>query len=154
MSISSRCALLLVVSVLSPMTVAWAQTTVYRCGNSYSQTPCPEGKAVSVDDRRSAAQQQLAQSSAERQAKQAEGLEKDRIKQEREQAKNLAKAQNNNAGKGKQEAKSAPAPKPTVLTPKRMQPPGHKPDQFVAKVPGTGHPAKSKKPDASEQKTP
>ena len=29
---------------------------VYRCGNTYSQQPCPGGKEVAVEDERSAAQ--------------------------------------------------------------------------------------------------
>jgi hypothetical protein len=35
---------------------AAAQQPVYRCGNSYSQTPCPQGRMVTATDVRSAAE--------------------------------------------------------------------------------------------------
>jgi hypothetical protein len=35
---------------------SWAASTVYRCGQTYQQAPCAEGKAVDVDDARSAEQ--------------------------------------------------------------------------------------------------
>lgn len=48
---------------------AQAQATVYRCGpdgREYSATPCAGGKAVSVDDARSAGQQRQAREAAQR----------------------------------------------------------------------------------------
>jgi hypothetical protein len=33
-----------------------AQSAVYRCGNSYSESPCPQASLVDVDDARTAAQ--------------------------------------------------------------------------------------------------
>lgn len=57
---------------------------VYRCGNSYSDTPCPGGQAVAADDARSAAQQQQAQQVKQRDAALAEQLARER--RAREQA--------------------------------------------------------------------
>ena len=39
---------------------AGAQQTVYRCGNSYSQSPCAHGVAVQTDDPRTEAQRAAA----------------------------------------------------------------------------------------------
>ena len=41
--------------------------TVYRCGNTYSQTPCSQGRVVDDEDGRTQAQQSEAQSSQRRQ---------------------------------------------------------------------------------------
>ncbi|HEY9237399.1 MAG TPA: hypothetical protein VIP10_01050, partial [Burkholderiaceae bacterium] len=43
--------------------------TVYRCGNAYSQVACAQGRALEIDDRRTADQQAEARrvASAERQ---------------------------------------------------------------------------------------
>lgn len=51
--------------------LAQAQATVYRCGpegREYSSTPCPAGKAVQVDDARSAEQRRQGQEAAQRDA--------------------------------------------------------------------------------------
>ncbi len=73
------------------LTLAWlaAQSappqTVYRCGPEgrvYSQTPCADGKALSVDDPRSANQQKAARDVAERDAEQARKLTDERRRRE------------------------------------------------------------------------
>lgn len=119
-------------------------TTVYKCANSYSQTPCPEGQAITLNDGRSEAQKQQAQAASRQDAKLANTLEKDRLSQERlltkEQTAAKSKPSNSNTSK-------ADAPKQTqatVITPKRVKPPGYKPAQFVAEVPGTRKPVKPK----------
>jgi hypothetical protein len=38
-------------------TLAASNTTVYRCGQTYQQSPCPAGQAVNVADERAASQQ-------------------------------------------------------------------------------------------------
>lgn len=55
---------------------------VYRCGNSYSQTPCADGRPVDVHDPRSAAQKADADVATRRNAKAAELLEKARHRDE------------------------------------------------------------------------
>jgi hypothetical protein len=59
--------------------------TVYRCGPDgriYSQTPCADGKALSVDDPRSASQQKAARDVAGRDAEQARKLSEERRQRE------------------------------------------------------------------------
>ena len=61
--------------------------TVYRCGPDgrvYSQTPCADGKPVTIDDPRSASQQKAARDVAERDAQQAKQLADERRKREAE----------------------------------------------------------------------
>jgi hypothetical protein len=56
---------------------------VYRCGSSYSETPCPGGKPVAADDARSAAQLQQAQDVKLREAALADQLRSERLARER-----------------------------------------------------------------------
>ena len=56
---------------------------VYRCGNSYSDAPCPGGQSVAADDARSAAQQRQAQEVRQRDAAMAEKVASERRAQER-----------------------------------------------------------------------
>lgn len=56
--------------------------TVYRCGNSYGQTPCADGVPLNVNDSRSAAQKAEAEKIAARDAATARGMEKERLRQE------------------------------------------------------------------------
>ena len=51
---------------------------VYRCGNSYSAAPCPGGKALDVDDARTASQQQQALAAQKQQAQLADQLADER----------------------------------------------------------------------------
>ena len=55
---------------------------VYRCGDSYSQQPCPGGKRVEVDDARSAVQKSQTDRAVQRDAKAADTMEKARLKEE------------------------------------------------------------------------
>jgi len=59
-----------------------AAQNVYRCGNSYSQQPCPGGKVVPADDARSASQSSQTSAASERDAKAADAMEKARLKEE------------------------------------------------------------------------
>ena len=71
--------------------VAAAQTT-YKCGNTYSETPCVDGKAVTTDDKRTDEQKRQADETTIRQKKAAGRFEKDRIAQEKRDAKALREA--------------------------------------------------------------
>jgi hypothetical protein len=70
---------------------AIAQTT-YKCGNSYSETPCVDGKAVTTEDKRTDSQKSQADETNIRQRKAANKFEKDRIAQEKRDAKALRDA--------------------------------------------------------------
>ncbi len=56
--------------------------SVYRCGNSYSQTPCSGGSEIQVDDARSASQQKQTTDAARRDARSAQEMERERLKLE------------------------------------------------------------------------
>jgi len=56
--------------------------TVYRCGSTYSHTPCPEGRIVAATDPRSAAQRAEAQRVAAIERQQARQMERERLAQE------------------------------------------------------------------------
>jgi G3E family GTPase len=59
----------------------------YKCGNSYSQTPCPDAVVLDKTDQRTSAQKAQADQATQRDARLASTMEKARLQQE---AKNLA----------------------------------------------------------------
>ena len=62
----------------------WANAQkVYRCGNSYSQTPCADGKALDLADNRTAAQQKQAAAATSNRVEEVAALEKARVAQEK-----------------------------------------------------------------------
>ena len=61
---------------------AGAQTT-YKCGNSYSQQPCPGGTVVDTADPRTSAQKKQAEQAIQRESKLASELEKSRLQKEK-----------------------------------------------------------------------
>ena len=72
---------LLLATALSGLPCAHAQT-VYRCGNSYSQQPCPEAKPVDVTDSRTHDQKAQSDAAVKHDKQAADSLEKSRLKQE------------------------------------------------------------------------
>lgn len=76
-------ALIFLVTLMAAVS-AQAQT-VYRCGPEgrvYSQTPCPQGKAVDVSDDRSAEQRAAAQARAREDRDRGDSLERERLNRE------------------------------------------------------------------------
>ena len=63
---------------LSPV----AGQTVYRCGDSYSQQPCPDAKAVPAEDPRTAVQRRESLQATQRDAQAAHRMEEARLKEE------------------------------------------------------------------------
>lgn len=59
-----------------------AAEAIYRCGDSYSQKPCPGGRVVDTEDARSAAQRSQTAQAVQRDAKVADAMEKARLKEE------------------------------------------------------------------------
>ena len=55
---------------------------IYRCGDSYSNKPCPGGQQVQAADPRSASQRAQANQAAQQDAKAADAMEKARLKEE------------------------------------------------------------------------
>jgi hypothetical protein len=108
---------------------------IYRCGDSYSQQPCPGGKRVEADDARSAAQKAQTDQAVRRDAKAAEALEKERLKDEAKPAQLV-----------KPPAAPQEAVKPTAASSLK------KPDQFTAVAPKKpGDTAKKKKKKATKK---
>jgi hypothetical protein len=61
---------------------AQAAQPVYRCGSTYSQVPCPQGRVVDATDPRTAAQRAEARRIAALERSQAVQMERDRRAQE------------------------------------------------------------------------
>jgi hypothetical protein len=66
-----------------------AQTAVYRCGNSYRDTPCTGARVIAAEDTRTAQEQNEARQIAEQEAAMADTLEQKRMAQEAHLAKEL-----------------------------------------------------------------
>lgn len=118
---------------------------IYKCGNSYSQTPCAGASTLNLDDARTSAQKQQTDAAMRSDAKQAKALEKNRLVQEKA----------NRVRPSPAAAAAAPTTAPaklrdthnvvSVITPKRLKSPAYKPDAFIALVPGSDKkPAKKK----------
>ena len=63
---------------------ASAQPAVYRCGQSYQQVPCAQGRPVATDDARSESQRREAQAAARDEARLGSRLERERLARERQ----------------------------------------------------------------------
>lgn len=83
--------LLWVASFAALMGNAFAQP-VFKCGNAYSETPCADGKPIAAQDLRTEAQKSQADETTIRQKTAASGFEKERIAQEKRDAKALKDA--------------------------------------------------------------
>ena len=58
--------------------------TIYRCGSSFSQKPCEGAQALQIDSRRPSREEAAAaEANARRDARLADGLEKERLAQEK-----------------------------------------------------------------------
>jgi hypothetical protein len=108
--------------VLAASAAASAQT-VYRCGSSYSQQPCPGGSEVAATAPRPAADVAQARAVAQADAKRADAMEKARLAQEKQAPTAMVM--------GPKEPASAPA-KPASHAKKKG-----KPEEFTAVQPGT-----------------
>ena len=135
----ARCALALYLA-LGPA-LAWAQAAaVYRCGQSYQQAPCAQGRPVAVDDARSESQRREAQAAARDEAKLGSRLERERLARER-QTRPLAAV--GIGAKASAPAASAPArTKPTKKRHKHGAPAADEREDFVALEPAQAKPAK------------
>ncbi|HEY0857696.1 MAG TPA: hypothetical protein VGE16_11595 [Albitalea sp.] len=99
-----RCAAALALALVATLSAA---APIYRCGQSYSQTPCPGGRVVEATDPRSAAQRAEARRVMAQERKLAAQMERDR--REREGSAPTAQA----AGFDSR----APAPQPAASAP-------------------------------------
>jgi hypothetical protein len=100
----------------------------YRCGNSYSQTPCPGGVPVAADDSRSKAQKAQSESVIKRDLRTGEAMEKSRLQQEEAQKRTAQLP----AEKPVAKSTTTEPGKPTQSTKKRSR----APEYFTAKTQG------------------
>lgn len=130
MTRSLHIALLLIASSVI-MTRAQAQN-VYRCGDSYSQSPCPGGVAIDASDSRTKVQKAQAEAATQRDRQTGDTLEKERLRQEEA------------AARATQKSDTASTPKP-ASTPHTSRPRKHKqPDYFTARSADNKKAAKKK----------
>jgi hypothetical protein len=73
----------LLIATLSLTTGLATGQTVYRCGSTYSQTPCGVGVIIEAEDGRTPEQRAQSDESRKRQAELAQSLEQERLTQER-----------------------------------------------------------------------
>lgn len=74
----------LVLMVLYVGSTAANAQQVYKCGASYSQTPCPDGVVIDATDARTKEQKKQADLATERDERMAAAMEKARLQQEKE----------------------------------------------------------------------
>ena len=113
---------------------------VYRCGESYSNQPCAGATVVPTDDPRSAAQRAQTDAATRRDARSAQVLESERLKQEGKPAQAVIP----------ETAPQAVAP-PTDRTLTKARP--KKPELFTAVAPRKPGDAAPKKKKKAEKKT-
>lgn len=65
------------------LTSAASAQTIYKCGDTYSQLPCPGGVVIDATDRRTSAQKAQSDLATGRDARTAEAMEKARRQQEK-----------------------------------------------------------------------
>lgn len=123
-------------------TTAWAQQSVYRCGNSYRQTPCEGGQEIALDEPRPASAKIESDRTNQRIAQEAQAMEKARLQREAQFLKqaNLAAKQNENLVKSKAaptQEESAPVhrkvTKKKSSAPKPFTAKGEQPDKVSVK---------------------
>ena len=141
--IRRHCLVTLLLIAISPYS-HWAKAEkVYKCGSTYSQTPCPGSTTLELDDTRDPAEKKRMDAQTRRNADLARDMEQSRLASEAALATERAK-QTESAGKRKQDSQLAKGPpaEPVLVyahKPRLYKP--HKPKAFIAEVPGTGHPA-------------
>ncbi|NDZ14979.1 hypothetical protein C7T35_18665 [Variovorax sp. WS11] len=104
---------------------AAAGTAAWRCGNTYSDQPCPEGKPLALDDARDATQKRDADRTTREALAAGDRLERERLRQEKAQA-----------GRHPTLIDSRPAaPKPEADSAKKKKKGKKEPDYFSAHDP-------------------
>ena len=112
--------------------------TVYRCGDSYSQTPCPGATSLEVDDSRSPTQKAQADAATATASRAAVAMERERLARER----------TSEASKIRTAAVSGIAPAAETPVRKVVKKTKPAPLYFTAGVPAEKNKAKAKKPAA------
>jgi hypothetical protein len=129
------------VAINAAMTVAQAEN-IYKCGNTYSQSPCAGGQLMSVDDSRDPQQKIQRDAATQRDAELAKDMAKTRLANE----KALRALETKRTPGVKAHPPKPAASKEAILLikPKRLKQKIDKPNTFTALVPGSGHKSSKK----------
>jgi len=120
----SRIATLLI-ATCAVSTGAMAQKTIYRCGSSYSQVPCEGAVSVDAQDARTRADKAAADKATQRDMKQANAMEKTRVKEEKDaisQAQAAAKTSAKASAKPPEKSDASEGDKKQSNKPKKKEP--------------------------------
>lgn len=121
---------------ISALSTGATAQNIYKCGDTYSQAPCPGGAAVDATDQRTSAQKVQSDLATRRDVRAADAMEKARLQQEKTDiAANTPTAKAETAG-------TATDTGTTYAKKKKKK----APDYFTAQVPG-----KKKKKQASKR---
>jgi hypothetical protein len=126
-------------------TGAWGQN-IYKCGNAYSQQPCPGGTLVDASDARTGEQKKASDLASQRNAKAANAQEQARLKKDKADLQAVAPAVKPTKPQAAavSQAKDSRPEQQTAKKPKLSSP-----DEFKAQVPGEPG-AKDKKKTAKK----
>ncbi|MDR3371186.1 hypothetical protein [Rhodoferax sp.] len=146
-----KCSLIISIFIASSAVLTRATAeNIYKCGDAYSQSPCPGGKLLNIDDSRDPQQKLQQDAATQRDAELAKEMERSRLANEA--ALRATEAKNHVAHKPKS---AASEPTVVIIKPKRPRHQVTKPKDFTALVPGTAHqPTKKrsvKKPELDRQ---
>jgi hypothetical protein len=108
-----------------------AAQTVYRCGESYSNQPCPGGAVIATGDSRTPAQRAESNATTKREAAAAGRMEQERLKQEAKPAQAVIPVpmREEEVAVADRTAPKAKTKKPELFTAVAPKKPGAKPDR-------------------------
>lgn len=148
--ICKRCLVTLFLTAASALTIGARAESIYRCGNTYSQSPCPGAKLLNIDDSRDPQQKEIKDEVTRRDAELAKSMEKARLDNEAALAAQRTTRPQRSPHAAKQAPNQASQEEATLVyarKPRLNRP--HKTKDFVAVVPNTvRQPVKPRKPRA------
>ena len=120
---------------------------IYKCKDSYSQTPCPGGALIDVTDPRTGAQKMAADQATIQDARTADRMGKARIQQEKEDL-----AANTPQVTPNKKASSSHTPKPKGKLKMKKKP--KMPEDFTARAPAEKKKSKTDKTSSQTRQVP
>lgn len=123
--------------------------TIYRCGNSYSQVPCPGAQPMNLNDSRHPEQKLQTDAAIQNVALIAKTMEQERLAEEQRLLAGNRPITSSAPDKSEPSANGL-----TTLTPKRAQPKHKKPETFIAETPGSEKLVMRKKKSKKKAKKP
>lgn len=132
----------IIFAAIYPLSTGAMAQKVYRCGNNYSQTPCPDAVVVEVQDARSTSQKNETDARIRRETATADAMEKKRLQEEAEaladgRTKTTPHAKTHTGAKKTTGSRAAATADPSAPTGSNAPPSGGKkkpPPFFTARV--------------------